>query len=111
MGKNLPTFTPCGPVITTADEIPDPHNLQLTSKLNGEVMQDSSTSDLLYNVPQLISYYSKWYKFRPGDLITTGSPAGVGVGRNPQVFMSDGDIIEVAIEGIGALSNPIVAGG
>ena len=111
MGKNLPTFTPCGPVITTVDEIPDPHNLQLTSKLNGEVMQDSSTSDLLYNVPQLISYYSKWYKFRPGDLITTGSPAGVGVGRNPQVFMTDGDIIEVAIEGIGTLSNPIVAGG
>jgi acylpyruvate hydrolase len=111
MGKNLPTFTPCGPVITTADEIADPHKLRLTTTLNGEVMQDSNTDDLLYNVPQLISHYSKWYKFRPGDLITTGTPAGVGVGRDPQVFMHDGDLIEVSIEGIGKLSNPVVAGG
>lgn len=107
MGKNLPTFTPCGPVITTADEIADPHDLQLTTTLNGEVMQSTKTDDLIYNVPQIVAYFSKWYEFRPGDLITTGSPSGVGYGRDPKVFMKPGDVIEVEIEGIGKLSNPL----
>lgn len=109
MGKNLPTFTPCGPVMVTADEIADPHNLQLTTTLNGEVMQSTKTDDLIYNVPQIVSYFSQWYRFQPGDLITTGSPSGVGVGRDPQVFMKPGDRVEVEIEGIGTLSNPLVA--
>lgn len=110
MGKNLPTFTPCGPVVCTADEIADPHDLQLTTTLNGEVMQSTKTDDLIYDVPQIISYFSKWYRFQPGDLITTGSPSGVGVGRDPQVFMKPGDLVEVEVEGIGKLSNPLVAG-
>jgi acylpyruvate hydrolase len=110
MGKNLPSFSPCGPVITTADEISDPHDLQLTTRLNGEVMHSTKTDDLVYNVPQMVSYFSQWYLLQPGDLITTGSPAGVGVGRNPPVFMKDGDLIEVEIEHIGTLSNRLTAG-
>ena len=110
MGKNLPGFTPCGPFLTTADEVSDPHKLTITTTLNGEVMQNGSTEELLYNIPQLIAYFSKWYRFQPGDVFTTGSPAGVGVGRKPQVFMKDGDLIEVEITGLGKLSNRLVLG-
>lgn len=110
LGKQLPTFCPCGPVIVTADEIADPHDLQLTVTLNGEVMQSSNTDDLIFNLPQIISYYSTFYRFSPGDIVTTGSPPGVGVGRKPPVFMKPGDLIEVEIEGIGKLSNTVVAG-
>lgn len=110
LGKQLPTFCPCGPVIVTADEIDDPHDMQLTVTLNGEVMQSSSTSDLIFNLPQIISYYSAFYRFSPGDIVTTGSPPGVGVGRKPPVFMKPGDVVEVEVEGIGKLSNTVVAG-
>ena len=106
LGKQLPTFCPCGPVIVTADEIADPHDLQLTVTLNGEVMQSSSTNDLIFNLPQIISFY----RFSPGDIVTTGSPPGVGVGRKPPVFMKPGDVVEVEVEGIGKLSNTVVAG-
>ncbi|MBN42407.1 MAG: fumarylacetoacetate (FAA) hydrolase [Alphaproteobacteria bacterium] len=109
LGKQLPTFCPCGPVIVTKDEIPDPHNLQLVVTLNGEVMQSSSTDDLIFNLPQIISHYSKFYRFSPGDIVTTGSPPGVGVGRKPPVFMKPGDVVEVEVEGIGKLTNTIVA--
>lgn len=109
LGKQLPTFCPCGPVIVTKDEIADPHNLQLTTTLNGEVMQSTKTDDLVFNLPQIISYFSFWYRFSPGDIVTTGSPAGVGVGRKPPVFMKPGDVIEVEVEGVGKLSNPVVA--
>ena len=108
MGKQLPGFTPCGPVMTTADEIADPHDLQLTTTLNGEVMQSTRTDDLIFGVAELIAYFSKWYRFEPGDLVTTGSPAGVGFGRDPKVFMKPGDTIEIEVEGIGRLSNTIV---
>ena len=110
MGKQLPSFTPCGPVMTTADEIADPHDLQVTTRLNGEVMQSTKTDDLIFKLPEMISYFSKWYRFRPGDFVTTGSPAGVGFGRDPKVFMKPGDTVEVEIEGIGTLINPLVAG-
>ena len=110
LGKQLPTFCPCGPVIVTKDEIADPHNLQMTTTLNGEVMQSSKTDDLIFNLPQIISYFSQWYRFSPGDIVTTGSPPGVGAGRKPPVYMKPGDVVEVEIEGIGKLSNPIVAG-
>jgi 2-keto-4-pentenoate hydratase/2-oxohepta-3-ene-1,7-dioic acid hydratase in catechol pathway len=110
LGKQLPTFCPCGPVIVTKDEIADPHNLQLTTTLNGEVMQSTRTDDLVFNLPQIISYFSFWYRFSPGDIVTTGSPAGVGVGRKPPVFMKPGDVVEVEVEGVGKLSNPVVAG-
>jgi 2-keto-4-pentenoate hydratase/2-oxohepta-3-ene-1,7-dioic acid hydratase in catechol pathway len=109
MGKLLPSFTPCGPVMVTADEIRDPHDLQLTTTLNGQVMQSTKTDDLIFKLPAQIAYFSKWYRFSPGDLVTTGSPSGVGFGRNPKVFMKAGDTIEVEIEGIGKLSNRLAA--
>lgn len=109
MGKQLPTFTPCGPVMVTADEIADPQDLQLTTTLNGKVMQSTRTDDLIFGVAEIVAYFSKWYRFEPGDLVTTGSPAGVGFGRDPKVFMKPGDLIEVEIEGIGRLSNRLEA--
>lgn len=109
MGKNLPSFSPCGPVITTADEIPDPHALHITTTLNGDVMQSVKTDDMVHGVPKMISYFSQWYQLQPGDLITTGSPPGVGFGRDPKVFMKAGDLIEVEISKIGTLSNRLVA--
>jgi 2-keto-4-pentenoate hydratase/2-oxohepta-3-ene-1,7-dioic acid hydratase in catechol pathway len=109
LGKQFPTFCPMGPVLATKDEIPDPDNVQLTTLLNGEVMQSANTDDLVFGVRKLIAYYSQWYRFRPGDVITTGSPSGVGYGRNPKIFMRAGDRIEVRTTGIGNLANPVVA--
>jgi len=109
MGKLLPSFTPCGPVMVTKDEIGDPHDLQLTTTLNGQVMQSTKTDDLIHKLPAQISYFSQWYRFSPGDIVTTGSPSGVGFGRKPPVFMKAGDTIEVEIEGIGKLSNKLAA--
>lgn len=108
-GKQYPTFTPMGPVVVTADEIPDPHDLRLTTTVNGEVMQDAVTSDLLFSLGRIIAHFSQWFLLRPGDLITTGSPAGVGYGRTPQVFLRPGDIVEVSVSGVGKLSNPVIA--
>ena len=108
MGKNLPGFTPCGPVIITKDEIHDPHDLHLQTRLNGEVMQDTKTDDLIFKLPEIISYYSQWYRFHPGDIVTTGSPSGVGVGRDPQVFMHAGDTVEIELEGVGILTNQLI---
>ena len=110
MGKNLPGFTPCGPVIVTKDEISDPHDLHLQTRLNGEIMQDTRTDDLIFKLPEIISYYSQWYRFRPGDVVTTGSPSGVGVGRDPQVFMHAGDTVEIELEGVGILKNTLAQG-
>jgi 2-keto-4-pentenoate hydratase/2-oxohepta-3-ene-1,7-dioic acid hydratase in catechol pathway len=110
MGKLFPTFTPCGPVITTKDEIDNPHDLLLEMQLNGETMQSTRTDDLIFNIPQIVSYFSKWYRFEPGDIVTTGTPAGVGAGRKPQIFMKPGDRAEVSLEGVGVLSNPVMAG-
>jgi acylpyruvate hydrolase len=107
MGKNLPGFTPCGPVIVTKDEIADPYDLHLQTRLNGEVMQDTKTDDLIFKIAEVVAYYSQWYRFHPGDFVTTGSPSGVGVGRNPQVFMHAGDTVEVECEGIGILRNTL----
>jgi 2-keto-4-pentenoate hydratase/2-oxohepta-3-ene-1,7-dioic acid hydratase in catechol pathway len=108
MGKSLPGFTPVGPVITTADEIGDPHALQLTTRLNGTVMQSARTDDMIFQLAEQVSYFSRWYTFLPGDILTTGTPAGVGVGRKPRVFMKPGDVIEVEISKIGVLRNKIV---
>jgi 2-keto-4-pentenoate hydratase/2-oxohepta-3-ene-1,7-dioic acid hydratase in catechol pathway len=107
LGKQFPTFCPMGPSIATADEIPDPGKVDITTSLNGKVMQSACTDDLVFSIPKLIAYYSQFYLFRPGDVITTGSPAGVGYGRNPKVFMKAGDTIEVTVEGIGTLRNPV----
>jgi acylpyruvate hydrolase len=109
MGKQLPTFCPMGPVIATKDEIPDPHDVNLTTSLNDKVMQSAHTSDLIWPVPELIAFFSRWYPFRPGDILTTGSPAGVGFGRNPKVFMAHGDVVTVTVDRIGSLRNPVVS--
>lgn len=109
LGKQFPTFCPLGPAIATADEIPDPGSVQLTTTLNGQVMQSANTDDLVFSLEKLIEYYSQFYRFRPGDIVTTGSPSGVGFGRDPKVFMRAGDTISVQVHGIGALSNPVVS--
>jgi 2-keto-4-pentenoate hydratase/2-oxohepta-3-ene-1,7-dioic acid hydratase in catechol pathway len=111
MGKNFPTFTPCGPVMVTADEIADPHDLDLSLTLNGETMQATKTDDLIFGLPEIIAYFSQWYRFRPGDIVTTGTPSGVGFGRDPKVFLAPGDTVAVTIQGIGTLTNPVVAAG
>jgi len=109
LGKMFPTFCPMGPCIVTEDELPDPASVQIQTRLNGNVMQDANTDDLVFSVVQLIEYYSQFYLFQPGDVITTGSPSGVGFGRNPKVFMKPGDIVEVEVKQIGVLRNPIEA--
>jgi 2-keto-4-pentenoate hydratase/2-oxohepta-3-ene-1,7-dioic acid hydratase in catechol pathway len=109
LGKMFPTFCPMGPCIVTKDELRDPANVQIQTRLNGKVMQDASTDDLVFSVVELIEYYSQFYLFKPGDIITTGSPSGVGFGRNPKVFMKPGDVVEVEVRQIGILRNPIEA--
>ncbi len=107
LGKQFPTFCPMGPVLATRDEIADPDDVDLKTTLNGEVMQSANTSDLVFGVAALIAYYSKFYSFRPGDVITTGSPAGVGYGRKPPLYMKAGDTVAVHASGIGVLTNPV----
>lgn len=107
LGKMFPTFCPMGPCLATKDEVPDPNNVRIVTRLNGKVMQDANTDDLVFNVASLIEYYSQFYLFQPGDCITTGSPSGVGYGRNPKVFMKAGDVIEVEVQGIGVLRNTL----
>lgn len=109
-GKSFDSFAPIGPFLVTSDEITDPHNLNIKMRLNGEEMQNSSTKQFIFNVNQLIAYLSKVCTLRPGDLIFTGTPPGVGAARNPRVFLKPGDLAEVEIEGLGVLSNPVVAG-
>jgi acylpyruvate hydrolase len=109
LGKMMPTFCPMGPCIATKDEVPDPDDVHIVTRLNGQVMQDANTDDLVFSVAKLIEYYSQFYRFLPGDCITTGSPSGVGFGRNPKVFMKPGDTISVEVAGIGTLSNPVKA--
>ena len=100
-GKSCDTFAPLGPFIATADEISDPHNLNLWLKLNGTTMQDSSTSDLIFGIPKLVSYISEFMTLLPGDIISTGTPFGVGLGLDPQVYLKAGDEMELGIEGLG----------
>ena len=107
LGKMFPSFCPMGPCMVTKDELPHPNDVQIETRLNGQVMQSANTDDLVFSVAQLIEYYSQFYLFRPGDVITTGSPSGVGFGRNPKVFMKPGDVVEVEVKQIGVLRNPI----
>ena len=109
LGKTFDTFAPLGPFIATKDEIPDPHNLTIQLRLNGDVMQDSCTDQLIFPVDFLISHLSKFVTLSPGDLIFTGTPSGVGAGRKLPVFLKPGDRIEVEIQGLGLLSNTVVA--
>ncbi|MFW5908735.1 MAG: fumarylacetoacetate hydrolase family protein [Desulfosalsimonas sp.] len=107
-GKSFDTFCPLGPVMVTADEIPDPNNLELSCRLNSDVMQQSNTSDMIFAVARLIEYLSKDTTLLPGTVILTGTPSGVGVARSPRVFIKPGDRIEVNIEKIGTLANTVV---
>ncbi|MCX2679761.1 fumarylacetoacetate hydrolase family protein [Galbibacter sp. EGI 63066] len=101
-GKSSDTFAPLGPFMATRDEIPNPHNLDLWLKLNGEMMQNSNTSDFVFNIPKLVSYISQFMTLLPGDVISTGTPFGVGLGLNPQKFLKPGDVVELGIEGLGS---------
>lgn len=107
-GKSLDTFCPLGPCLVTGDEIPDPQNLVIRSLLNGQTMQDSNTAEMIFSVAELIAFASRAFTLLPGDVIVTGTPHGVGVFRNPKVFMKHGDTITIEIERIGQLTNPCV---
>jgi 2-keto-4-pentenoate hydratase/2-oxohepta-3-ene-1,7-dioic acid hydratase in catechol pathway len=109
LGKNFPTFAPMGPWIVTADEIPDPHNLAIRLSIGGETLQDSNTRELIFKIPQLLAYISKMMPLSPGDIISTGTPAGVGMGRTPPRWLKPGDDVVVEIERIGSLRNPVAA--
>jgi acylpyruvate hydrolase len=108
LGKSFDTFGPMGPALVTADEVPDPANLDITLRLNGEVMQSSNTRYLIFSVPDLIAEITSVMTLEPGDLISTGTPGGVGAARTPPIFLKAGDLVEVEIEGLGVLSNPVV---
>ncbi|WP_075083015.1 fumarylacetoacetate hydrolase family protein [Mariniblastus fucicola] len=108
LGKTFDSFAPLGPCIVTADSIPDPHQLEISLRLNGETMQHSNTSHLIFPIDFLIAHLSQFVTLEPGDLIFTGTPSGVGAGRNPAMFLKPGDRLEVEIEGIGTLSNQVV---
>lgn len=107
LGKNFDTFCPIGPCIVTPDELPNPGNLKLRSLLNGKVMQDGSTADWVFPLPTLLSFLSGIMTLEPGDVVSTGTPAGVGVFRKPPVFLHPGDVVRLEIEGIGILENPV----
>ena len=106
-GKNFHASGSFGPWLVTADEVPDPRKLRLTTRLNGEVVQDESVGELCFDVAQLIEYCSKWAELTPGDVIVTGTPGGVGAGRKPPLWMKAGDTVEVEISKLGVLRNPI----
>ena len=108
MGKSLDTFCPLGPYLVTRDEIADPHNLFVRCLVNGKALQDSSTKELIFKIPYLIAYLSRGFTLLPGDVITTGTPDGVGAFRDPPIFLKDGDVTTVEVEGLGQLTNPCV---
>jgi 2-keto-4-pentenoate hydratase/2-oxohepta-3-ene-1,7-dioic acid hydratase in catechol pathway len=101
-GKSCDTFAPIGPFIATTDEIPDPQDLKLWLKLNGELIQNSSTQQMIFGVRTLVSYVSQFMTLLPGDVITTGTPPGVGLGFKPPKFLQPGDVVELGVEGLGS---------
>jgi 2-keto-4-pentenoate hydratase/2-oxohepta-3-ene-1,7-dioic acid hydratase in catechol pathway len=105
--KSLDTFCPVGPALVPADEVPDPQRLRIRCVLNGEVVQDSSTENMIFSCNELIAFVSEAIELEPGDLIATGTPAGVGFTRRPPIYLSPGDQVTVEIEGVGALTNPV----
>jgi 2-keto-4-pentenoate hydratase/2-oxohepta-3-ene-1,7-dioic acid hydratase in catechol pathway len=109
VGKTFPTFCPMGPWIVTADEIKDPHSLRIGLRIDGETVQDSNTKELIFGIPELVSHLSGIVDFEPGDIVSTGTPPGVGMGRKPPRWLKAGETMTVFIEGIGELTNPVVA--
>lgn len=108
-GKTFDRSTPVGPWIVTSDEIPDPHNLDISCEVSGEVLQRSNTREMIFRLPEIIAYISQIMTLEPGDLIATGTPAGVGFVREPKRLLRPGDVVKVTIEKIGTLENPVVA--
>lgn len=108
-GKSFDTFCPLGPVLVTRDEIPDPQNLTIRTKLNGQVMQEDNTSHMVHSVAKIISFISRDTTLLPGTVILTGTPSGVGAARKPPVFLKAGDSVTVEIDGLGELTNPVIA--
>lgn len=109
LSKSFPTFCPLGPAIVTADEIADPHQLAISLSIDGESLQNSNTRELIFKIPALIEYISSITPFLPGDIVSTGTPSGVGVGRTPKRWLKPGETVTIEIEGIGSLSNPVRA--
>jgi acylpyruvate hydrolase len=109
IGKTFDSFAPMGPALVTADEIPDPHRLDIRVSIGDEVLQASNTRHLIFSIPQLVAYLSQVMTLEPGDVVATGTPAGVGFARRPPRFLRPGDVIRVEIEGLGALENPVIA--
>ncbi len=108
-GKSCDTFAPIGPFIATPDEIGDPNNLNLWLKLNGEEMQNSNTSDFIFNIQHVVSYISQFMTLLPGDIISTGTPFGVGLGLKPPRYLKNGDVVELGIEGLGVSKQTCIA--
>jgi 2-keto-4-pentenoate hydratase/2-oxohepta-3-ene-1,7-dioic acid hydratase in catechol pathway len=108
IGKSFDTFAPVGPFLTPNEDVPTTNNLEVCLKLNGAVMQQSRTNQFLFSIPQIINYVSQVVTLKPGDLIFTGTPAGVGIGRNPPVWLKSGDELEASIEGLGTLCNTVI---
>jgi 2-keto-4-pentenoate hydratase/2-oxohepta-3-ene-1,7-dioic acid hydratase in catechol pathway len=109
MSKSFPTFCPIGPAIVTADEIPDPHSLAISLTIDGQVLQNSNTRELIFKIPELIEYLSSITPLLPGDIVSTGTPSGVGLGRTPRRWLKPGESVTVTVEGLGSLTNPVVA--
>jgi 2-keto-4-pentenoate hydratase/2-oxohepta-3-ene-1,7-dioic acid hydratase in catechol pathway len=109
-GKTFDTFAPTGPLLVTTDEVPDPQNLFIRLRLNGETMQDSNTRQMIFPIDAVLAYLSQVFTLQPGDLVFTGTPPGVGMARKPPVFLKAGDVVEVEIERLGVLRNPVVQG-
>jgi len=109
MGKGFDTHGPIGPYLVTSDEVPDPHALPVRLWVNDVLKQESSTDDLIFNIPQIIEYVSEAVTLQPGDIFFTGTPAGVGMGRNPQEWMKAGDVVRIEIGNLGTLVNPVIA--
>ena len=108
-GKSCDSFAPIGPFIATADEIENPNNLNLWLKVNGEEMQNSNTSDFIFNIEEVVSYISQFMTLIPGDIISTGTPFGVGLGLNPPKYLKEGDVVELGIEGLGISKQTCIA--
>jgi 2-keto-4-pentenoate hydratase/2-oxohepta-3-ene-1,7-dioic acid hydratase in catechol pathway len=109
LAKSFPTFCPMGPSIVSADEIADPHELAISLSIDGEVLQNSTTSQLVFRIPELVEYISSITPLLPGDVVSTGTPSGVGMGRTPQRWLKAGESVTVTVEGLGSLTNPVVA--
>ena len=111
VGKTFDTFGPMGPALVTSDEIANPHDLDISLTINGEVLQSSNTSNLIFSVNELIADLTSFMTLEPGDLISTGTPSGVGSARKPPRWLRAGDVVAVTIEGLGTLENPVIAQG